>query len=108
MIFSIADHVRQIIQGLKIQTRRQSNRYRVGKLYAIQPRRGHPGIPAGKIKIVKKWMEDEYYDYISETDAILEGGYKRDEYEEIYSKIYGNWNQRWAYEFVFVKSSELS
>ena len=108
MIFSIGKHIKQIIEGTKIQTRRQSDKYQVGQLLAIQPGRGKTGIPAGKIKIVRKWMEDQYYDYISNTDALAEGGYNPNVYEDLYYKMYGNWNQRWAYEFVFVPSSELS
>ena len=102
MIFSIGDHIKQIIDGTKIQTRRQSDRYQVGQLLAIQPGRGKKGISVGKIKITRKWMEDMHYDYISNTDALAEGGYDAVEYEELYRKMYGLWNQRWAYEFVYV------
>lgn len=37
MIFSIADHVEQIKNGSKTQTRRKSPAYLVGKTYSIQP-----------------------------------------------------------------------
>jgi hypothetical protein len=52
MIFSKSDHIEQIKAGTKTQTRRPTDRYKVGKLYAIQPGRGKPGIPEGKILIV--------------------------------------------------------
>ena len=102
MIFSIGDHIAMIIHGEKTQTRRQSHRYNVGSLISIQPHRGHLGITVGKIRILRKWMEDEYYDFISKEDAKAEGGYTPEEYEKLYSRMYGTWNQRWAYEFEFV------
>jgi len=102
VIFSIGDHISMIIHGEKTQTRRQSDRYQVGELYSIQRRRGERGIPAGKIRILRKWMEDQAYDYISLKDADAEGGYFPDQYEALYSKMYSLWDQRWAYEFEFV------
>jgi len=57
VIFSKSDHIQQIILGTKTQTRRPSDRYQVGKTYAIQPGRGKPAIPEGRIFITDKWME---------------------------------------------------
>jgi len=37
MIFSISDHIEQIKSGTKTQTRRRSDRYKVGSLLTIQP-----------------------------------------------------------------------
>jgi len=56
MIFAIEGHIQKIIEGKKTQTRRPSDKYKIGKFYAIQPGRGKLGIPDGKILIVaKRW-----------------------------------------------------
>lgn len=60
MIFAIADHIEQIKQGRKRQTRRTSpcaDRYQVGKDYSIQPCRTCKGIPEGRILIHGKHRE---------------------------------------------------
>lgn len=115
MIFSIADHVKQVIGGTKTQTRRSSGRYQVGKLYSIQPKRTAKGISEGKIKIVVKaeeWKREKDLDLgqlifhwggkISVEDAKAEGGYTPEEFEGLYEKLHPNWRVRWAYTFKFV------
>jgi len=57
MIFSVSDHVEQIKQGRKTQTRRASNRYQVGKTYAIQLARTEKGIREERIMISKEKEE---------------------------------------------------
>jgi len=105
MIFSIADHVKQIIEHTKIQTRRSSDRYRTGKLYAIQPKRTASGISEGKILIVGKKVEYSSQSQISELDAKREGGYTPLEFERLYSKIHPHWKIRYAYTFRFIKAN---
>jgi len=107
MIFSIEDHIQQIIDGTKTQTRRPSDRYETGRTYAIQPKRGKNGIQDGRIKIICKWPET-YLRPISIIDAASEGGYTPEQYEELYEKMYPDWIRRWGYEFEFVPSHSLS
>jgi hypothetical protein len=116
MIFSIADHIEQIKQHRKTQTRRPSGKYQVGKLYAIQPCRTCKGIPDGKIFIVSKTIEhkrnmklEEVWLYpISDRDAEAEGGYGRTEYEELYEKMYPNWRIRYRYRFTYYPKEEIA
>lgn len=127
MIFSIGDHIQQIINGTKTQTRRPTDRYQVGNLYAIQPRRREKGIPDGKIYIgqkMREWkpnmsslplhaefarryliMEAGYP--IKKHDAEAEGGYSSFEFEELYEKMYPEWTERWVYWFSFFSTEEL-
>ena len=127
MIFSKGDHIKQIIEGTKTQTRRSSDRYQVGKLYSIQPSRTEPGIPDGKIYIgvkTKEWKpdlsdlpEDAHFAIgwrkmesgypILEHNAKAEGGYTSEEYEELYEKMHPNWTERWAYDFAFFTAEEI-
>lgn len=110
MIFSIGNHIQQIITGTKTHTRRPTDRYEIGKTYAIQPGRTKKGIPEGRIKIFDKWEEPEICVFkhhvakvaITRTDAEAEGGYTIDEYETLYEKMYPGWKIRWAYKFKFV------
>ena len=105
MIFSVADHVEQIVNGTKTQTRRASSRYEVRKTYAVQPGRTKPGDPRGRILITHKWREEggatnaEWH--IHPADAKAEGGYSPDEYENLYWGMHPFWEERWAYEFKF-------
>lgn len=108
MIFSIADHVEQIKKGSKTQTRRKSNAYLVGKTYSIQPGRTKPGIPEGRILIINKRVETNPFDCISEDDAKAEGGYSYEQFEFLYTRMYPNWKERYAYTFMFVPSSSGS
>ena len=77
MIFSESNHIEQIQAGTKIQTRRTSDRYEVGKLYAVQPCRTCKGIPDGKILITAKIIEinhpDPNWGWIMADDAEEEG-----------------------------------
>jgi len=109
MIFS-KDHIEQIIWETKTQTRRSSDRYQVGKLYAIQPCRTCKGISDGKILILRKWNEVNPYEpwkevyppLISWDDAQAEGGYAPQNYEALYEKLNPGWTVRWVYAFEFV------
>jgi hypothetical protein len=105
MIFSIEDHIQQIINGTKTQTRRKSSSYLVGKTYSIQPGRTKPGIPEGRILIIDKVVEIGLFDRIPYKDAKAEGGYTPTEFEELYEKMYPGWEERYAYTFEFVPSS---
>jgi hypothetical protein len=125
MIFSLQDHIEQIKAGTKTQTRRPSDRYKVNKVYAIQPGRGKKGIPDGKIFIVAKRMEvkssyipwkkiidndiSNYVPayYILQSEAHDEGGYTPREYEKLYEKLYPNWKIRYAYLFRYFPTEIL-
>lgn len=117
MIFSIGNHIQQIIEGTKTHTRRPTDRYEVGKTYAIQPGRGKFGIPEGRILILSKQYEVKGigghppwpfpYD-TSPEEANAEGGYTPEEYEALYEKMYPDWRERWAYKFKFVPKQEDS
>ena len=111
MIFSLADHIEQIKAGTKTQTRRPSNRYQVDRLYAIQPGRGKPGIPDGKILITAKAeeykTEPPIWGRILKWQAEAEGGYTPEEYEELYESMYPGWEKRYAYLFEYFTTEEL-
>ena len=106
MIFSVNDHIQQIINGTKTQTRRvyhpeDSREYKVGKTYSIQPARTKPGISEGRIKVTRVWGE-MYGFQISKDNAMAEGGYTPSEYEDLFRKIHRNWSFRQCIEFEFV------
>lgn len=107
MIFSVDGSIEKIKNGTKTQTRRPSYRYCPGVDYAVQPGRTKPGILDGRILIATRFRESKnaviLYP-ISENDAQAEGGYTREEFEELYEKMYPNWTERWAYEFQFIPS----
>jgi hypothetical protein len=87
---------------IKTQTRRMSDRYYVGRDYAVQPGRGKAAVPDIRIKITKKWEEIRVYQ-LCEDHAKAEGGYTPAEYEERFAKMYPSWWTRWAYEFEVIK-----
>jgi len=101
MIFSMADHVEQIKNGTKTQTRRRSNYYLVGKSYSVQPGRRKAGILEGRIRIIRKKVETRGYDRIDPYDSEAEGGYNPVEFEELYARMYPDWQERYAYTFRF-------
>lgn len=112
MIFSVGDHIQQIIAGKKTQTRRKSDWYRVGRTYSIQPGRTKPGIPEGRILITKKRSEFQP-NVISEEDAEAEGGYTPRQFEKLYRRMDREWSStsykfavRYAYTFRFVPTEE--
>lgn len=111
MIFSLSDHISQIKAGTKTQTRRPTNKYKKEHLYAIQPGRGKPGIPDGKILIIgaiEEWRPlPSGFGKITEWQADAEGGYTPDEYETLYEKMYPNWKVRYAYLFTYFTSEEI-
>jgi len=111
MIFSVGDHIQQIINGTKTQTRRKSSWYVVGKTYSIQPGRTEPGIPEGRILITNKMTESRLYLTglrISRADALAEGGYGPEQFEKLYSQMDRGWGVRWAYTFKFIPTEEAS
>jgi len=99
MIFSLADHIQQIIQGRKTQTRRKSGSYLEGHTYSIQPKRRAPSIPEGRILITEKRLEQQPWCGIIYGDALAEGGYTPEEFETLYSRMYPDWRERYAYTF---------
>ncbi len=105
MIFSVGDHIQQIIHGQKTQTRRKSDWYQVGRTYSIQPCRTCKGIPEGRIQITNKVPEYTHYG-ISGADAIAEGLYEPGQFEQLYSRLNPGWKVRWAYTFRFVPAEE--
>jgi len=108
MIFAKGDHIKQIIEGTKTQTRRvyhpeESREYKIGKTYSIQPGRTKPGIPDGRIKVSRIWFESFGFS-ISSKDALAEGGYTPSEYEDLFFKMHPLWRFRQCIEFEFVPS----
>ena len=115
MIFSVEGHVEQTIDGIKTQTRRESDRYEVGKSYAVQRCRTCKSISEGRIVITSKRPERSYFIdgygeriklWIGKKDALAEGGYTPEEFEALYDEMHPNWITRVAYEFVFTKNSD--
>ena len=111
MIFNIPNHIEQIKSGTKTQTRRRSDKYKVGNFYTIQPKRGVKGIPEGKIFIHSKHIEVKsplmMTWYILPDEAIAEGGYNPESYEELYEKMYPNWVERWCYLFRYYSMEDV-
>ena len=101
MIFSVGDHIQQIMDGSKTQTRRKSDWYQVGKTYSIQPKRTKPAIKEGRILITEK-REERQCNNISESDAQAEGGYTPPQFEALYGRMYNRWSLRYAYTFKFI------
>ena len=111
MIFSVDGSIQKIIDGSKTRTRRPTDRYQVGKTYAIQPGRTQKGIPDGRILIVEKREETGRLNSLSLYDcesAYAEGGYTPEEYETLYEKMYPNWTVRYDYGIKFVPNEENS
>lgn len=110
MIFSIEGHIDMIKRHFKTHTRRDSDRYLVGKEYAIQPARTEPGIPDGKVKVLKKREERKPNINlpISAHDADCEGGYTVKQFEKLYEELHPGWTTRWAYIIKFIPTSEES
>ena len=106
MIFSISDHIKQIIKGTKTQTRRKSSTYLVGKTYSLQLGRTKPGIPEGRIEITEKRLETYLDGFISESDALAEGGYTSGQFETVFKRMYPDWDKRYAYTFKFIPSKK--
>jgi len=104
MIFAVGNHLEQVVQGIKTQTRRVAKVngliYQIGQTYAIQSGRGKPGDPRGRILITRRWLE-LHQDKITTSDATAEGGYTPEEYEELFNKMHPSWASRYCYEFEF-------
>jgi hypothetical protein len=127
MIFSIEGHIEMVIAGTKTRTTRDSDRYKVGKLYVIQPKRTAKGISDGKIyigQVTREWKPDfsdlptsarfarqwramEAGYPIRPHNAKAEGGYTPEEFEKIYEEMYPNWDVRWAYDICFFTTEEI-
>lgn len=105
MIFSVGDHIKQIISGEKTQTRRKSDWYQVGRTYSIQPKRTKPAIPEGRVLITRRSLEYPRH-RISTADALAEGGYRPGQFEAIYREMYPGWDLRYAYQFKFIPTVE--
>ena len=106
MIFGIDGHVELIIKEQKTETRRQSDKYKVGRTYPIQRCRTCKGIKEGRILILRKKAELCNQGIISIESALAEGNYTPEKYESLYRKMYSNWKVRWAYKFRFIGSKE--
>ena len=107
MIFSIGDHIQQTIDGTKTETRRKSNRYKVGSLQPIQPKMYTPGIKIGKIEIISKKWEKRKDGRISAYSAKREGGYTPKKFEVLYAGLYPKWKKRVVYRYRFVPDPVL-
>jgi len=123
-------HFDMVLDGSKTRTTRLSDRYKVGKDYAIQPKRTKKGIEGYRVVIDEKWYElplkwkemfekggtfygdanrfykqsilhhTKYYP-ISEEDAKVEGGYTPEEFEEVFKKLFPKWGGRERWAYVF-------
>jgi len=94
-------HIDMIFEGAKTQTRRLKCRYEVGKTYAVQPKRCAKADPRGRIKILARFAESTV-NVISKDDAMAEGGYTPEEYENLFNTMYHEWTSRWTYMFEVV------
>ena len=83
------DHIEQILQGIKTQTRRMHKRpLKAGRIYDIKKDWYHStGI---KIKIIKAYAQR--LDDISKEEALAEGGYTVEEFKEVWRRINGRWD----------------
>jgi len=111
MIFSIGNHIEQIINGTKTQTRRlfkgfNKLSYNWFTEYAIQPCRTCKGISDGKIKMVDIGFEERGVQ-ITKEDALAEGNYTPEEYEKLFDKMYPGWEWRTVYRFIFIPNLSL-
>jgi len=112
MIFAFPGHIDQIVEGSKTQTRRNSDKYGVGRTYAIQLGRTKRGDSRGRILITRKWCEHRTGSRISDKDAKAEGKhqlgyYTSFEYEELYREMNPTWDLRWCYEFEFWETESI-
>ena len=104
MIFK-KEHVKQILDGEKTQTRRVNRGYyQVGHDYAIQPCRTCKGIPGYRIRITGICCEAGM---ISWKDAAEEGGYTPGEFESVFAELNPSWNlvKRYVFKFKVIPQS---
>ena len=110
-------HFDMVLDGTKTRTTRLSDRYQLGKDYAIQPKRTKKGMEGYRMVIDKKtkeapdfWVGDYPNWSTSYKDAKAEGGYMPEEFEEVFRKLHPKWDgkERWAYEFHVVTIAELT
>lgn len=131
MIFNVCNHIQYIRNGLfkrfinshgvparivKTQTRRLNRGiYKVGKDYAVQRKRGVKAEPGMRIVMDRIWEETAKIGCpyflgfcISQKDAWAEGGYTRDQYENLFRGINPNFKggKRWAFEFHVIEVQE--
>ncbi len=110
MIFQ-PEHIRMIRDGLKTQTRGvKRGIYQVGKDYAIQLGRGKKAVSDIRIVITGIWLErclkqikDGTFEVImiSRMDALMEGGYTPEEFEEKFREINPSWDRKERFVFDF-------
>jgi len=93
MIFSIGDHIQQIIDGTKTTDRWNSDiKCKVGEFYPIR---------LGKIEILKLKKEFRRNGPISAYDAKKEGSYTPKKFEKLYEKMHPKWKKRTVITFKF-------
>lgn len=107
MIFSIGDHIQQIIDGTKTSDRWNADKYKVGGIYTIQSKMYAPGIQVGKIEILSKKKEYRRNGDISAYAAKKEGGYTPKKFEKLYAGLDPKWKKRIVYKFKFVPDPVL-
>lgn len=98
MIFR-PEMIEAIEQGRKTMTRRRSNRYRVGRVYSVQPGRGKRGVGIS-IQILEKGRER--LRQISAIEAQAEGFPNRQRFFEYWAAMHGGLDLDsfvWAYAF---------
>ncbi len=87
MIFG-PELIGKVLDGSKTVTRRRLSRYRVGKVYAVQPGRGKKHV--GHIEI--RSVNIEYLQAITEEEARLEGFTNRDAFMGYWISLHGAWH----------------
>jgi hypothetical protein len=124
MIFAVPTHIEQIIDGTKVQTRRQIKpghtfiydyegdisevrlngrlQYQVGRVYSAVPGRGKPGLCKFKVTAIRIVPGGS----ISTNDALAEGGYTPRQYTTLLYDLYDQLDDKMiAYTFEYVPGS---
>lgn len=100
----------QVLSGKKTQTRRRIKPdkkfiYRVGKVYAIQPKRGKPAVAKFEATAIRKQRLGE----MTHEEALAEGFKGIADYQKLWEKQYGSFNpdeEVWVIEFKLLQSEE--
>lgn len=101
MIFQYT--LESVLSGKKTQTRRRIKPerkfiYRVGKTYAVQPKRGQPAVARFEVTAIRKQRLGE----ITHEEALAEGFASVADYQKLWRKQYGSFDPNeevWVIEF---------
>lgn len=97
-----------VLSGKKTQTRRRIKPerkfiYRVGKTYAVQPKRGQPAVARFEVTVIRKQRLGE----ITHKEALAEGFASVADYQELWRKQYGSFDPNeevWVIEFKLLQA----